>query len=127
MRLGALAALASLLLAASIDATEPAEGGYWRAGGREGHYRARVATDANGAAVEIEWIAHATGDAHESAVAREIVPGLAPAGIEVSTPELRVEDSATLLTLDARDPTTGSLRRLVIELGEPGHYHRRAR
>ena len=127
MRLGALAALAPLLLAASSQPPLDAEGGYWRADEREGHYRARVAPDPGGAAVQIEWIAHATDAAPEDAVARETITGLAPVGTRISTPELRTEGHATLLTLDARDPTTGNRQQLVIELGEPGHYHRRAR
>jgi hypothetical protein len=54
MRLGALAALAALLLAAGSEPPREAEGGYWRAGEREGHYRALVAPDPSGAAVPTE-------------------------------------------------------------------------
>jgi hypothetical protein len=127
MRSGAVAALASLLVAAAADPTAEAEGGYWRAGEREGHYRARVVGDASGAAVQVDWIAHASDTEPEHAVASETLTGLAPAGTRVSTPELRAEGEATLLTLDARDPLTGSGRQLAIELGGPGHLHRRAR
>ena len=120
MRLGAaLAALAPLLLAAGTDPPREAEGGYWQAGGREGHYRARVVSDRQPLAVQIEWIAHASSAASEAAVASETVPDLAPSGgpWRISNPELRVEGTATLLTLDAREEGTGSRRQLVIELG----------
>ena len=127
MRIGAVAALASLLVAAAADPTAEAEGGYWSADDREGHYRARVTSGAGGAAVQIEWIAHASETGHEQVVARETITGLAPAGTRVSTPELRTEGHATLLTLAARDPATGDQRQLEIELGEPGRAHRRAR
>src|SRR5688572_4437980 len=122
MQPGALVTVAAVLLAASAQAPREAEGGYWRAGEREGHYRVTVTPAAGEATVRIEWIAHATDASEEETVATQTLSGLGTA--QISTPELRTEGTATLLTLDARDPVGGSRRAIAIELGEPGHHHR---